>query len=1186
MMEGGDGGQRRGWNTQPESVFVPQDLGGEATAAQADYDAYLELLAKRNRVFKNLSKKDKRQIENEKREQGFSVYVNGGNILESRKGIGTTIYDSYGRSSPHPPKKSPRRSRTQDSTSTRSTSRGSEASRGHSRGRTARRPATEPAPRRSPRGKWNQNAATPLVIKANTGDMYIRDIQVDAPPELTGDYDDDFEAEAAAEEEDEEDEEDVHDDEDKGQAEAYRGEGSGSEDDEVGGEVAAASLLNRSTHYVHLDAGGISDLRASLERSGDLSAMLSGIVEEVDAAATDEDGSAGSVESEVEDDVSDDYGGGGGILEEITSTVGGGGGGGDDSEADSVPSEAEEVVTSRGAASASASGSSRRSSPWTARPGTGPAVSLRPTSSSLGRVVMTPSQPLSRSTVHHASRRKSSTDGANSPPLPPTVMPAMQARLPSAQGFRPRPKSPPKHTPTPPTAAAPLPADNIFAETKPSGVSGRAARPPPLAGVASALSPSTTAVDSGGAGPAVAVDDAGEKEEEEEEEDAAKEREEMLSPLDQVTKQLLALDPEQQLKLLSALQTLETKLGMPSKPGSAKKRKQKKTKTTTKKAHDERAGSSKASKAAPPTVLPEAAGALDSIGRNRSPEESAAPDATDATDATAANADAEFDVEEVSLAAAIRPPPMVFQRDADGPSASTATARPGTSVIRSANSDLQLGEQQAAHLEVRFVVYSSWATDEYDAQHDPLAVGLTELQFFDGAGQLVALSPENVRVENAYETSGSADVAKIVNGRTQTTNYRNMWKGMLREDGEETIVLFVLPHDFTLAKVRIWNYNRPNCERMGVREAELVVNSTCVWSGVLPKADGTRATECAMVVHVDPAALVAANASTSMSTNGGVDGGEEEVPDDGSRGEPGPKVAQLVAGAFAVDGLRPRSSSLGAVSSTPTLAAEESSSAAKSEQHDDGSGSGPSPLTVIVLGRKGGKRESQRRQRGSGTEGSGPPRRAGSGVRVERKRVGAKSGKVIFPGARLQQEDAALRRAASDPTISDSNTSFAAARGGGGSKLRPSAADRPPLPPQQQQRRGGSAGGGSVRGGAADGTPIWLQQRAASADGSRRSKNGSMSGNMSSGGSRSCAAFASRPDSSRSRVGTPNLWLAKTESTAAAAASTAALDRERGMAEASVHMAATEHLDLGGTARFGASGADGDVVAFNHVFLI
>ena len=31
---GGDGGQRRGWNTQPESVFVPQDLGGEAVRAK------------------------------------------------------------------------------------------------------------------------------------------------------------------------------------------------------------------------------------------------------------------------------------------------------------------------------------------------------------------------------------------------------------------------------------------------------------------------------------------------------------------------------------------------------------------------------------------------------------------------------------------------------------------------------------------------------------------------------------------------------------------------------------------------------------------------------------------------------------------------------------------------------------------------------------------------------------------------------------------------------------------------------------------------------------------------------------------------------------------------------------------------------------------------------------------------
>ncbi|KAJ7390239.1 hypothetical protein OS493_026751 [Desmophyllum pertusum] len=45
-----------------------------------EYEEYLLLLQQRNRLLKKLKKKNDQQIEMEKKEQGFSIYVNGANV--------------------------------------------------------------------------------------------------------------------------------------------------------------------------------------------------------------------------------------------------------------------------------------------------------------------------------------------------------------------------------------------------------------------------------------------------------------------------------------------------------------------------------------------------------------------------------------------------------------------------------------------------------------------------------------------------------------------------------------------------------------------------------------------------------------------------------------------------------------------------------------------------------------------------------------------------------------------------------------------------------------------------------------------------------------------------------------------------------------------------------------------------
>lgn len=50
-----------------------------------DYNDYLMMLQQKNRLMKKMRAKDPQQVEMERREQGFSLYLNGENAKGSRK---------------------------------------------------------------------------------------------------------------------------------------------------------------------------------------------------------------------------------------------------------------------------------------------------------------------------------------------------------------------------------------------------------------------------------------------------------------------------------------------------------------------------------------------------------------------------------------------------------------------------------------------------------------------------------------------------------------------------------------------------------------------------------------------------------------------------------------------------------------------------------------------------------------------------------------------------------------------------------------------------------------------------------------------------------------------------------------------------------------------------------------------
>ncbi|XP_077979703.1 LOW QUALITY PROTEIN: protein KATNIP homolog [Glandiceps talaboti] len=73
--------QRKNWDKGGGEMRLPPNQGISIPKEDVSpaYDDYLLLLQQRNRLMKRLKKKDDKQIELEKREQGFALYVNGAN---------------------------------------------------------------------------------------------------------------------------------------------------------------------------------------------------------------------------------------------------------------------------------------------------------------------------------------------------------------------------------------------------------------------------------------------------------------------------------------------------------------------------------------------------------------------------------------------------------------------------------------------------------------------------------------------------------------------------------------------------------------------------------------------------------------------------------------------------------------------------------------------------------------------------------------------------------------------------------------------------------------------------------------------------------------------------------------------------------------------------------------------------
>ncbi|XP_062848566.1 katanin-interacting protein isoform X2 [Trichomycterus rosablanca] len=119
-------------------------------------------------------------------------------------------------------------------------------------------------------------------------------------------------------------------------------------------------------------------------------------------------------------------------------------------------------------------------------------------------------------------------------------------------------------------------------------------------------------------------------------------------------------------------------------------------------------------------------------------------------------------------------------------------------------------------------------------------VGLTEVQFFCRRNRKLHVSPHDLDIRN---TDQPGKLAALVNGKTKTTKERDMWMCPFHAPVQ---LYFVLRNtertpDFSIARIRIWNYNRSLNEiDVGARDVRVYVNSTLVFEGQLQKGCGNH----------------------------------------------------------------------------------------------------------------------------------------------------------------------------------------------------------------------------------------------------------------------------------------------------------------------------------------------------------
>lgn len=245
-------------SSQLENV-ANKDGGNEA------YEEYLLLLQQRNKLLKTLKEKDEKQLDLERKEQGFSLYLNGANV-----GLHLSGHHKS------------RKTKTAGESHTRRTHK-------HEDDLIDTRAVT--APSKQTRKGWGSNPPEIIKIKTGSGDK----INMQVPGVYSGKYSEDFEVyQSFLENKLEEEEGDSSNDESSDSENEDESEASSESEDGLGAKL-------------NLSVQDVKTLRASLEMDSSIMRSIASVKEEVSDSDSDDD-------DDVEDNQNNNTGFG---LEEI-----------------------------------------------------------------------------------------------------------------------------------------------------------------------------------------------------------------------------------------------------------------------------------------------------------------------------------------------------------------------------------------------------------------------------------------------------------------------------------------------------------------------------------------------------------------------------------------------------------------------------------------------------------------------------------------------------------------------------------------------------------------------------------------------------------------------------------------------------------------------------------------------------
>ncbi|XP_035386634.1 protein KIAA0556 isoform X2 [Electrophorus electricus] len=170
----------------------------------------------------------------------------------------------------------------------------------------------------------------------------------------------------------------------------------------------------------------------------------------------------------------------------------------------------------------------------------------------------------------------------------------------------------------------------------------------------------------------------------------------------------------------------------------------------------------------------------------------------------------------------------------------------------------QASVEAASTLYVTMEILSNWGNG--------CRVGLTEVQFFCRRNRKLYVSPHDLDIRNAEHPG---NLGTLVNGKTKSTKECNMWACPFKAPIQ---LYFVIRNterspDFSISKIKIWNYNRSLNELdVGAREVRVYVNSTLVFEGQLQKGCGNQVFDYSTTIDLQEVHLPECSSPSPVSS--------------------------------------------------------------------------------------------------------------------------------------------------------------------------------------------------------------------------------------------------------------------------------------------------------------------------------